>query len=1546
MSTTNRLRMAALALCAGFLSLSAVASTTADLVKTRTPKGKPVVLGKWHAGFDACLSYAKKNNVPIIAVWSNGDNCGHCITFEKAIMSATFTKWMKNSGCVFFFVTGSDADGRQGGAAFQFAKGVSEGGKTNPYGIFPYVRLYWSVNGKKKVDAETSGDYIDGKKRGDEGGKLAVDWFSSRLMAYKPQTPDSYTGGEFPYAEKAQSRLEAEAGVTDEVVVPLSRTNKTTRAKASTNYLVVTTPDGRATTNKIAWAAGASSTSFTVDTSVLTNAGDRITLTLLDSSKKSKYKRYITAVQAENSPKNPLWLGERTKDTLDWGEWTMDLDAVTNKVKEANGGSPGAGMLSAQPRLLQAPPQNAYSLVLVGGSMWCPDCSSAEYHFFGNTNFINWAKAKHVALAAIDIPNLPSGKSSLLTRTVSETSDRYVTYNNTPGRKKDESLRYQSGNGYISRHMIPMTSADGITNATAVAARNAALVGTDTKHGGWNRPESTRKERTGVPILIALRDDGTIAGRFTRYSVSGPTAWEPGTLKRLEEIFDQIAEPAEEANDSYTTTPESIGFRTNITGRTISFTDAQDVYRLTAETVGKRMNFTMKGTNNVQVEVKVLSSDGTVKASDHGSLVTGVSVDCKVSAANWFVAVGPYKKDGYPVSSFFAHTNLSSTVCEYGIETDFVALPTDVEQTVEIDDWEKGMTISLVSNEVYRITGIDDANGSVLEPVEGVADHYRALVTDVTKLTLSSSTVKFQYWHPGNVGFTTTSAFVAEAAATYTIRLHRREGVSGTARLKLSFDESQKAYKPELIKLPENFGDELVWLEGSNDVKTITLGICENKYADGDVPLMFTCATNGVCDATNGISQLKITLRDNDMRVPGTIAIGDSAPPVAKNRTVFLRAGDPLEITLVREGGADGDLAADLQASAGELDKTTFAWPGRDATNKTATLTGTVGLEGKTISVTLTPAKGTVADSFRRTLSVSVLGADVPGFAEGAKTITAMRYIPIEETTIDLDEKADDATTVKKFSGTLASGLTWKLENGKLVFAGVPTKAGRTTAVFRAYNGDTPGLVTAVTVDVTDPVLTGGGDENAPAPLNASVAISRTFADLSVFDKATNRLAGVLTLTLPRTGRASAKYRTLDGTVSLSAKSWDAIAADGTLSVSLVGTSAGKDYALDVDAAADGTVAMALTDPACPDGVTCLASGVAWSANDRAADFRGYYTVSLPVKEVLSGAALAKGAGYVTLKMNTAQALNAGTFEYAGLLPNGKPFSGTAHLAAAGWSDEHGCWTRGVLPMLVSGTSDALAGALCITPGAADPKAADLDAEGAYCNGRCSYTACRRSVRPAAENDIVYDIAWRHVEKVAAVSYEASLDAFGTYYYSKESFAACCENALATTMPKFFSLGGLGTLPTEAPDPDPGEGDDPEEADPLAFKNDGAATVGKVSVTYTAKTKTNGMAAKNSSSQKLTLSFAASTGLVSGTFPLTRNDGKVVTMSYKGVVMPGWGSFECTTCGEGGVEAALRPFISGTAWFDDTFTYEVNGAVRSLKVRRACPFSVGVNPGE
>ena len=109
----NRFKLLLALILLGAGIFSAQAGATSNLTKTRLARSKAVVPGYWHSDLAKCQDYAKKNGVPLIAVWSNGDLCGHCVTFEQAAVNSVFTKWMKSSGCVFFFAYSGDSFGKQ-----------------------------------------------------------------------------------------------------------------------------------------------------------------------------------------------------------------------------------------------------------------------------------------------------------------------------------------------------------------------------------------------------------------------------------------------------------------------------------------------------------------------------------------------------------------------------------------------------------------------------------------------------------------------------------------------------------------------------------------------------------------------------------------------------------------------------------------------------------------------------------------------------------------------------------------------------------------------------------------------------------------------------------------------------------------------------------------------------------------------------------------------------------------------------------------------------------------------------------------------------------------------------------------------------------------------------------------------------------------------------------------------------------------------------------------------------------------------------------------
>lgn len=1501
----------------------------------RSAYNDPVVLGRWHSNFKKAKAYAESHKVPFIAVWSNGDKCSHCTKLENALRNSVFKTWMAKSGCVFYFTYNGDkqdkAAGKEGSDVFHWIRA-----ETNVN--YPFVRIYWKAG---DVDVATIGDVWDGNgdaskaSNGSTGAKNAVNYLTNSktgvIRKYKPAPIEpKYTGGAF---EVDDGELEAEIGNTSAVDFQLVRTNATAIAAASTNTVIVTYPSGAATTNVVEWAKNSSATNLTVvidEALGLDAAGAQVTIVLLDAGGKGVASNSVTMVEEpENSPKNPRWIGERTADTLEWGEWTMDIDAATNKVRAANAEAPGS----------------AYSMMLIGGPLWCPDCINAEEMLFATEAFHEWAVAKKVACIAIDEPPFASKSvqdaPTLLSR--------------------DKGAKTVSGAGYISRKMIPMEG-NGGTNATDVLARNLYYVNNDTEHGGFCSPDNTDGSgntgswKTGVPCVIALRDDGSVAGRLYQFSndfrdVSRTNTPVTAMLKRLDELLDQVYDEHEDLNDSRRTTQDAIGQRETVEGRTLSFTDGADVYALDpAETFGKRINFTVTATDGVTLQAEVITVAGTgekVIASVSDSAYP-MEIGADVNSSNAFVRVSyPADANGYSYEPQFALSNANSTVFAYTLATDFVVKPTDVAETVTVPD-EPTVMVSLVSNQVYRITNLADAAGA-LEPVAGgtVPDLYTALVTDDVRLTLSAMTASVQKWNPGTVGFAVRSASTAESTGTYVLRLVREGGVSGEAAVTLSKNTVKSSDYGELIGLPADFGEPIVWAEGDGEEKTVEIAIIDNPYADGDQVIYFDAATSG--DAETGIDEFKLTLRDNDKKVPGKIAIVSAEPAFAKSMTVFARQGKTVRFEVARINGADGEQKVSLAASAGTLSETGLEWENRTVASRSVVLT--LPDSGSSVKVTMTPAKGSSVDSAKRVLTVNMLPGDAPGFLGSSQSAEAVRYVPFGNYYVALDSSSiSDWSKVKvaKYSGSLPPGLTWKYVANlqQVVISGVPTKAGAFTAVFRVSEGSKQGLTTAVTIVVTDPVTSGAG-ATLSEPLNAAVKTSRTFSGMPVYDETETGLIGLLTLTVPRTGKLSAKFVSVDSTktASFSSKSWKEIDwEDGTLTAELTGKVGSDAATMNVTAAADGGIGVELALGGAREGHDIVVDVPVklWSKAEPATDFKGYYTVELPVAAKLSGNLLSSGCGYVTLKMDTTSAINAGKFAYAGVLPNGKSFSGSAQLVAKDWLDDPDFlyWSRGVLPILSVAAADTVAGLAEINPGAYDSRAQDYDGTLGVSTGRCYHKLIRRVVRPAAETE---GLRWRHVEKAAEACSEAKLGIYGCYYDAKEDFRNCCQQALGTGTLGFFALAGLNDLPEGVLDALAKGGWDEGLTNKITN-----ITVSFAKATKTAKTKTSMV--KTSNATKLPLTFTLSTGIVNGTFKLPMDSGSV-TFTYRGVVLPGFGNSECSACGigvrEGGVEAAEVPFIAGTAWVNDTLGYtDAAGKARSLTVRRSTPFSAGVNPGE
>lgn len=1501
---------------------------TRYLVEERLQPSDDVVPGKWHPHLEKCRAYAEANGLPLIAVWSNGDKCGHCKMFENNALSDVFEAWMATSGIVYYFgyyedSNSSDATVRKkGGMGGEW--GYWCGGKSTDKAL-PFVRIYWKdSSGTLRVDYDTNGDTMDGYNgRGSDntynvGGQAMIDYLmnstNGKLKDYTPVP--AYAGGEFAVHADQTVGLQAELGKTTTVYVPFSRESASAQKKAYTNKLRITYPDNAATEKykNIEWAVGASSATVAVDvSSYLTGveAGERIALRLLDENDKQLEKRYITYVSpVGNSPKNPYWGNERTAETLEFGEWTMNLDAVKGKVKAFNA-KKSAG--------------RAYAMVLVGGALWCPDCVMADHWLFdyeanGVNQFEKWAKANNIALGVVDIPNYTAAGatsgSCLLTYDLNTASSNYAS-----GRgsfPQDDSELIQSGAQYMSRH--------GITPDEAAAAMktNKKLVQRDVTAGGYRRPEATGNTyRPGVPVLLLLRnegDDWSVAGRFDTFSSNAPRSYSANYLTRLEELLAQVDEAAEEDNDDWRTTMERIAKRGVAEGRTLSHSDLKDVYIIEPDAVGQMLDFKLTGKSSGEVTLSVISSvnDKLVLASATGSPVSGtVSVTCKIPSDKCFLVVSTDREDA---------AQAGSSVIDYSLSSDNVLVATEATQYETVADGNPVVTISTEAGKTYRISNVDESRLGGYFTKAASDGFYVASTTGSAKVYLKNSTVEggnvvyktdYQVWKTGVIGFDRGVATTKEIESDfdYTLKVTRTGGVSGVAKASISLDAGE-ALDDGSVFVWSDEGTVFEWADGEDDVKTVSVKIRANTFADGEQRLTFRLTTvEGESDA--GVDEvlgvLTLVIKDDDAATAGTLAICGTEPGFSKQMTTVAAAGSKVKIKVSREDGADGEVTAVLKTSAGLFsnDKDTFelGWASRSNDVKTVTLT----LPGKeagvaSLQVTLSSTSGAKVDNARKYLAVKTSECRAAFEAEStAVELSAVRYVPFStELYVNESTLGEGTIAVRKFSGSLAPGLSWIYGNDKktVYVSGTPTQAGSWTVVYQVTEDGAAGLTASLTVDVSELAVS---EDDEVEPINASVGETRTVKDIIVMDS--EKFVGLLTVTVPQSGRLSAKMRlAAGGYVSFLSGGWDRL--EGRDLVAELYDIDGGAETVSVRAAADGGLTVATTL-----GDTCVVPAVQWSSATPASAWQGYYTVSMPQTSVVDvdgfkADPLTSGAGYATLKMSATSAVS-GKMAYAGVLPNGRAFSGIGVLTpdVDSWNSDRGAYDYAFLPVISETDGDRFFGVFKVLTGGAH-----LPCRSVFATPSFTW------VRDGDREELVRTTA---------------MDAFGSGYDGDDDIAQACSDTFQEELDllKFYALTD-------------------ELYDHLGFTRGAAlpwdttyTSVKVWSASGATKIRIRPYEAEAKSKNGLVFSYNRASGIVSGTLRIDFENGSSANALFRGVVMPRWGA-SCAMCSFGS-DLTLRPFISGSVWFTDTYEYTTaKGRPATKDVKRGCSFSVGVNPGE
>ena len=1530
------------------------ATVTDDLVALRASRNDPVTPGVWHADLVKARAYAEDNGLPLIAVWSNGDFCQHCLVWEGVATSPLFKEWMKTSGIVFYF--GYVKDGYLN-AEGDFGGGPSSDGQEGYHGTsfywccnyqsstmaWPYVRFYWPKGG---IDVAITGSATDGEyavkgglpcmvkdsvltaseasaalyapwvQLGDfgtynPGARFWLNYIANQdtglLRNWKGAAAEPPVYGEF--AESVQSAkdkpaacLQLEYGTSvKSLVVPLTRSEATETTGMATNMLICNFP-GRVTTNRVLWSKGQTVKNFTIpiDASWF---GDDTTVTnyvtmMLKTEKYTKAKTTYAAIipPMQNSPKNPCFIGERDTDTLQYGEWTMDLDTVLEKARNTEG---------------------ANVLALVGGSLWCKDCAMAERYIFDTDTFRDWARDNKVLLVAIDIPSVskndPTGVNSacLLSSVLRNASVDYV--NNTG---KGEGERYQCGLAYRSRHGIAPTA------AASALTKNLELAG-----GKFNKLVVTNPSRPGVPTAYVLRpSDGSIAGRI--YQLSKSTASLGNTsaaafTRRADEMFEQVGDANEERNDSYTTTSAAIGGR-SVINNTLSFSDQVDTYKINAPS-GTEIVFTLSS-DTVTAPAILSVIDGASANPEQAPVAivtndlsaTGFSVAATLPSSSCFVKVAyPTDKNGFPTDAYLAFTKTSSTVCPYTLSSDSVIVAGETFQPMTIEDGNPEVIISLEEGQLYRFSGLDgnDVGNAAALDYDETTGLYTSKQSGAVRLVLDDDGPElvfgFQKWVPGTFGFELASKTVKERGLDeyvdwkYTFYARRTGGVSGVAKARVVLDEMASTALDDGTIYEWDPAAALVWGEGTNGLMGVDITIKGNRTADGLQKIVFSLLPDDDSSATtNSATVFTLWIDDDDPTTPGVMSlVSVNGNDIPASRTIVAKGGSSISLGVIRQNGTDGALAGELRMAgekAGEVE-----WEGRTGDLKSVIIPVPSYAEGSNnkVLISLNGVSGAKVDADGKYLTVNIVPDDAAGFTSPAETLSVTRYVatpaPLE---VGVDAGEAGEVSVDVLSGSLAPGMsgTYDAESRKLLITGVPTKAGAYIATYQVTADGVKGATVQVKIDVADPTVEGADGSEAENP---SVATTRTINDILVLNAAEERLAGLLTLTIPPSGRLSAKYRPVAGSsVALMCTNWSAY-EDKAYKATLTGeTDDEVDCALDVTAKSDGSVEVLfrIGEATLP----CVVPKGRWSSESSAAAWRGYYTVSLPFKESTDPVtALATGDAFATLRMTSDAAVNAGRMSYAGVLPNGRAFSGSAVVAQQG--------DAVLLPILCISSSDVLSGVLSVNPSA-------------------DYY---RSVYPYTD---VYPY-WEHVESgisTNAVDYGQKLDAFGCLYDPDADLVGCCVSTFQTHMLAFFAL----------PEKMPAAIDGLAHGDADAWSTNNTA-IKVFKSNGTCRMRPPDVAAAKEAPEALTYSFDRLNGLVSGTFNLFF-DGEPVPVTFRGVVLPGWGSASCTSCSDGSSEAIKRPFVSGPCWFDDRYEYEaLGGRVRKLSVRRGCPISVGLEPG-
>ncbi len=564
----------------------------------------------------------------------------------------------------------------------------------------------------------------------------------------------------------------------------------------------------------------------------------------------------------------------------------------------------------------------------------------------------------------------------------------------------------------------------------------------------------------------------------------------------------------------------------------------------------------------------------------------------------------------------------------------------------------------------------------------------------------------------------------------------RRTGYTGAASCTVSLDEDAipEDMREDVRKRIVWENQKLTWNDLECGETNVVIGLVNDKDWYADVKLTFNLEVvsgDGV-EVREGDGSFTLTYKDNDPMDPGKLAIDKenmtgNAFRAAGDGKFYARAGTFLDIPVNRNDASCSNVTGRLVVvtsgvgikitdpdSGEDISETGLVWEDRESDPKTFSvgLPKEVKPGSKGHQEIKQELKGDHVDSKSNSVTICVLPANAPGWNDTSPdgecspdektTWTGVQYTKFEDSV----ELAGDGDLVshKLIFGAVPAGLKATLDKAgrRLVVAGTPTVATPTNGVTLVYQAQaTVGGKTVWTLPVTLHITI-----KALADVNANFAgdgakAKTVWTGLVLLDKTAvdagepARLRGLLDLTVSPKGRTSAKWRTVEGkTVSFSAAGFAGIdEASGDVGLAATRVVAGVTNTLTATLFAAGKIKMEATIASNDVEVafgTVEADAAAWSKDHPATDYVGTYVAAFPVDtnwvETVAGGTspLCSGAATLTFRL-AAGAARTGRTTFAGVLPNGRTFSGSAMLAG-----------NAALPVLAASATDAFAAELDI----------------------------------------------------------------------------------------------------------------------------------------------------------------------------------------------------------------------------------------------------------